>query len=201
MHHAQLFLGSFSWARTVLPSSCLTPHEDVLHYSEERLGIDQVRRLVYEAHLAPFSGEVRMFVLVFRSITHEAQNALLKLLEEPPQTAQFFVVTSAHTELLPTLRSRLMLIATEDTAHDTTAKAVCDAFCGMSYAERLATIASRTTAKDDAWVDALMEGLEAYALEKKDAALMADMLMVRQYGASPGASKKMLLEHIALSLS
>lgn len=200
MHHAQLFLGSFLWARTVLPSVCLTQNADVIHYTHDRMGIDQVRRLVYEAYLAPFSGDLRMFVIVFRSITHEAQNALLKLLEEPPKTAQFFVVTSMHTELLPTLRSRLMLMATEESLSDATSKSTCDTFRHMSYAERLATIASRTSEKDDVWFDALMEGLEIYASEKKDAALMADVLMVRQYSASPGASKKMLLEHLALSL-
>lgn len=47
------------------------------------------------------------FVISFQFATTEAQNALLKLLEEPTRGTHFFIITPAYGTLLPTLRSRV----------------------------------------------------------------------------------------------
>lgn len=54
--------------------------------------------------------EKKIFVLTMNGITVEAQNSLLKLLEEPAEYAHFFlIVPSAHL-LLPTVKSRMTTI-------------------------------------------------------------------------------------------
>ena len=52
-------------------------------------------------------------ILVFKSaesLTEEAQNSLLKTLEEPPGNAQIYLVTKNADLLLPTIRSRCEIV-------------------------------------------------------------------------------------------
>ncbi|MDZ4227201.1 MAG: hypothetical protein U1D26_01855, partial [Patescibacteria group bacterium] len=58
----------------------------------------------------------RYFILVCPGMTSEAQNALLKTLEEPPVEAAFYIITPAPQTLLPTLRSRMQIVDVSDSA-------------------------------------------------------------------------------------
>jgi hypothetical protein len=63
------------------------------------------------AQLSPFEARGQVFVIVEAdSLTDEAANALLKILEEPPRTAprNFLLLCSSREQLLPTIRSRSM---------------------------------------------------------------------------------------------
>lgn len=73
-------------------------------------GIDEARELSARAYGKAMGGSVRIFIAVFPVITNEAQNALLKTLEEPPAGSMFFLVTPSPTTLLPTLRSRAQML-------------------------------------------------------------------------------------------
>lgn len=71
------------------------------------LGIDQVRRMIHEAAWRPYQGRWKVLVLAEADrLTPEAQNSLLKLLEEPPGAAVILLTTSRADRLLPTVRSR-----------------------------------------------------------------------------------------------
>ncbi len=71
------------------------------------IGIDEVRDLKSAASLEPFEGHTRVFVIEgVEAMTAEAANALLKLLEEPPDKGTF-VMTTSNEDLVPeTIRSR-----------------------------------------------------------------------------------------------
>ena len=71
----------------------------------ERFGIDEARALIQLCSLKNF-GET-MFFIATASITHEAQQALLKLFEEPQQGTTF-VLLIPHGALIGTLRSRML---------------------------------------------------------------------------------------------
>lgn len=75
------------------------------------IGIDQIRDLKTKLNLRPFNSKVKLAILVsFERATHEAQNAFLKTLEEPPSNT-IIVLTSQNTDLLlPTLVSRCQVI-------------------------------------------------------------------------------------------
>lgn len=193
--HALLLQGTFTWALTELPDDARVEGVDVTHARGVRMGIDDARTLIREANLSPLAGTIRTFVIAYDDITIEAQNALLKLLEEPPRTSCFYIIQSQTARILPTLRSRLVLWKTEVQETDRT---VCDTFLRASYSDRLSDIASRVTKKDDAWVHALMDGIERYAEEKGHAELIRTVLDIRAHIERPGSSKKMLLEHVAL---
>ena len=69
--------------------------------------IDQVREVVERTAYRPFEGRRRVVIIdEADAMLDEAQNALLKTLEEPPSASMFVLVTARPDELLPTVRSR-----------------------------------------------------------------------------------------------
>ena len=69
--------------------------------------IERVRDMVREVVGRPFEGRARAFVVdQAHLLTEQAQNALLKSLEEPPATSHVMLVTGAPQALLTTIRSR-----------------------------------------------------------------------------------------------
>ena len=69
--------------------------------------VDQVRDVVERTGYRPFEGRRRVVIVdEADAMLTEAQNALLKTLEEPPSASMFVLVTSRSDELLPTVRSR-----------------------------------------------------------------------------------------------
>lgn len=83
-------------------------HPDILYFdSTSRLGIEQARIIKEHFSLKPYSAKGRAVVLEDASnLTHEAQNALLKILEELPEYALFILGADSETKLLPTVISR-----------------------------------------------------------------------------------------------
>lgn len=88
-------------------------HPDVRSYAPDGafIKIDQMRDLIREVFFKPFEGRRRVFVI---DQTHrlrlEAANAILKTLEEPPETALLILVTDSPNDLPGTLRSRCQRI-------------------------------------------------------------------------------------------
>ena len=76
------------------------------------LAVDLIRYFLIEhASLKPSQGRRRVFLIRdAERMNEEAQNALLKTLEEPPGTACLILVTSSSARLLPTIRSRCQCV-------------------------------------------------------------------------------------------
>jgi DNA polymerase-3 subunit delta' len=197
MHHANLLIGSRTWARGYIPEDDLVVGPDVLFYEGERLSIEDVRALSYEVNMRPTAREYRTFVLMCDSLLHEAQNALLKILEEPNPQTVFYVVVPREDVLLPTLRSRLNLL---DAERGELERSVFEVFIKAGYNDRLRLIAEKVAEGDTAWIEKLLRGLETHAHEKRDTSLMREALRTETYLSANGSSKKMLLEHLALTL-
>ncbi|OGG77012.1 hypothetical protein A3B35_01530 [Candidatus Kaiserbacteria bacterium RIFCSPLOWO2_01_FULL_54_24] len=75
----------------------------------KKFGIDEARELRERASLRAL-GKRRIFIIAAPDLNREAQNALLKTLEEPPGNALFFFVLPSPESLLPTLRSRVQIL-------------------------------------------------------------------------------------------
>ncbi len=70
-------------------------------------GIDSVRDLMSKAGLRPWKGDVVVYLLdEVHCLTTPAQNALLKLLEEPPAHCYFALCTTEPDKLLATIKTR-----------------------------------------------------------------------------------------------
>lgn len=76
----------------------------------DRLGIDDSREIKEFQSRRAFSGGKKILVVKTNFITHEAQNSLLKVFEEPTENTHIFLIIPSVEGLLPTLKSRLMII-------------------------------------------------------------------------------------------
>ena len=75
--------------------------------TRREIGIDQVREVQRAAALKPFEGRHRVFIFPeASSLSPEASNALLKLLEEPPDSVMLLLLTTQGDAILPTILSR-----------------------------------------------------------------------------------------------
>lgn len=199
MHHAYLIIGSADTASSLLPDGVLKDTADVRHIVVDRLGIGDARTLTQEAVRMPVNAPFRTFILQFASATVEAQNALLKSLEEPVPTSRFYIIVPREDVLMKTVRSRLMTLT--PTSNQVAHFHEAEVFLHQSYAERLASIAEKAKTKDTAWMEGVLSGLEQHATSTKNQALLSALMTARTYFAGSGASKKMLLEHVALAIA
>jgi DNA polymerase-3 subunit gamma/tau len=70
-------------------------------------GIDQIRQLREEVKFAPAEGRYKVYIIdEVHMLTHEAFNALLKTLEEPPERVIFIFATTEPHRVPPTVLSR-----------------------------------------------------------------------------------------------
>ncbi len=85
---------------------------EVTQYVKHRsFPIDEVRRIRREAYVSPNESEKRIFILAnVDSMGIESQNALLKIIEEPPPHAMFIMTVQDVGALLPTVLSRVVTI-------------------------------------------------------------------------------------------
>ena len=85
-------------------------HADVLFIEPGESGsikIEQIREAIERSAYRPFEGRRRVVIInEADAIVADAQNALLKTLEEPPPSSTFVLVTSRPDTLLITVRSR-----------------------------------------------------------------------------------------------
>ena len=67
--------------------------------------ISHAKLAIKEAYIA--TNRTKYIILAGDSFTQEAQNALLKILEEPPSNIIFIIVTTSKNSILPTIISRM----------------------------------------------------------------------------------------------
>lgn len=177
---------------------------DVYVREWEKFGIVESRRLVELSMLKSASGR-SLFVLGLASITSEAQQALLKLLEEPKAGA-IFILLVPHGALLATLRSRMLpypRVLTAGTQKNTDAVT----FLASPYKERSEWIGLFLKEEEGVRerVRNFMNGLEVEMYKKgtKNVAVregLGDIAHFRGYLSDKAPSLKMILEHLAATL-
>ena len=199
MSHAVLHIGTRSDAFGALGGISETETDpDVIVREYATFGIDDASALRHEANLRPVVRDERVFVLILTTVTVEAQNALLKIFEEP-LASQFHIIVSSEDTLIPTLRSR-MRVERYATGIDPNAQALAQAFLAAPYTERLADVAAGAKNKDDAWFRGVLRGLEEGYTKTLPPDALTAVVFVHMYIEHRGASKKMLFEYLALSL-
>ncbi|OQX73858.1 MAG: hypothetical protein B6D59_04355 [Campylobacteraceae bacterium 4484_4] len=73
----------------------------------EEFKVEDAKAVTKEAYIA--EEQTKYILLSAKSYNIYAQNALLKLLEEPPRNIVFLLLARSKTSLLPTIRSRLKI--------------------------------------------------------------------------------------------
>ena len=174
---------------------------DVLVFEYETFGIDEGRYIKNLESLKPVAGTRKIFIIAFHFITREAQNAFLKLFEEPNPSTHFFIITRSAEVLLPTLRSRLQVLTHfKENKSSELAKAFLKAVPG----KRMDLVKKMLEMKDKHSVISFLDALERelYAPGSLSfpgrARIFEEIQKVRGYAGDTGALLKMLLEHLAL---
>ncbi|MCI8650515.1 MAG: hypothetical protein HFG20_10420 [Anaerotruncus sp.] len=93
-------------------------HPDVRFYTvpegKKEFPIDLVRELRQDAYIAPNEGACKVYLLdKAHAMNTAAQNALLKIIEEPPAHVRFVLLCENRSMLLPTILSRVTAIELE----------------------------------------------------------------------------------------
>lgn len=78
------------------------------------LRVDEIRRIRAEAFVRPNEADRKVYLLLeSQEMTEQAQNALLKVLEEPPSGVLFLLTAPSSSLLLHTIRSRVQSVRLE----------------------------------------------------------------------------------------
>ena len=88
-------------------------HPDFVEISDpehKNVAVKIVRQMRDDMFVLPNEGEKKVYMLA-QSLGIEGQNALLKVLEEPPSYGVFLLLTDNPEKLLPTVRSRCVELA------------------------------------------------------------------------------------------
>ena len=164
-----------------------TEHPDLLVIQETpSIGIETVRDLIIWSHTKPFSLKQKVVIVVEAGrMTSQAQHALLKTLEEPPEFLQIILTGTSELGVLETVRSRCRVIRAQ-TPYE-----------------------SRAEAKKlfvwPATISAAIDQAEMLAKDREEAigwcekTLMHERLLLEKYAQNVGALKK--VKHLARAIN
>lgn len=196
-------------------------NQNAISYNVETFSIDDARAVT---ELGNLQSDGDTFVAInARSIGGEAQHALLKTVEEPRAGVHYFIFVENPEMLLPTLRSRCIIVAKgfgENITLPEKGKSKHPDFLTISLAERFAYIEklSKSLKKDDpnAFRDSAIEIFDSviYVLREKivpantsinsnvkgSATQLERILELRNFLNDRGSSAKQLLEAMAMQL-
>ncbi|MEK7604573.1 MAG: hypothetical protein AAB442_02145 [Patescibacteria group bacterium] len=202
-----------AWIEQELGMS-LQNNPDVIVLTYGLLSVADARRVADVASGAPFTGEYKAVIIAARRAYHEAQNALLKLFEEPPPNTFLFLILPSLGGLLPTLRSRIQVLNVEQKGMIYHTSAPAEAFIHSSKEKRSAIIKKLTSGRDEderrenrEAAIALLIGIERMAyvasregqtFTKPVVALLSDIATLRTHLYDRSAPVKLILEHLSL---
>jgi hypothetical protein len=161
----------------------------------------------------PLSEGKKVCIISARFINHEAQQSLLKMLEEPEARTHFFLIVPHGRNLLDTIRSRTHTIRVSDESPE---PGISKQFISAPLPKKLDLIAALIDKHKDSEgsgglrheATQLINELERSVYQKFHAGatdahtqlILGEIKNAREYLSVPGCSVKMILEHIALML-
>lgn len=90
-------------------------HPDIIRIFHEKpnsISVEEIRnQIVNDVQIKPYSGKYKIYIVAdAEKMTVQAQNALLKTIEEPPAYAVIMLLTTNAASLLPTILSRCVTL-------------------------------------------------------------------------------------------
>jgi|GEM_PF-166467 hypothetical protein len=230
LHHACLLVGDPRYWGELLETELkiffktenLSACPDVWWLAYDSFGIKDSHNLIEKEANRSFSGRGRFFVLEISSITPEAQNSLLKTLEEPVAGTHFFIITRNSETFLPTVRSRMQIFLPETSTQAKRVSAGVE-FLKLDLPERLEFIqkeflparaggkkSTSINKKDrtksdiiDFIIDlerSLHDKIDLRKITKDEEISLRELEKAQRYLQNPRSSNRLILEHLALIL-
>jgi hypothetical protein len=186
---------------------------DLYFKKYEALNIEDSRDIKSWHSQSGIGKSKKICIICAKFINHEAEQALLKIIEEPGENTHFFIIVSDSSILLPTILSRVHLIKIKNESNIDIKKEVID-FIKSSKKERIDKVAIFIKENKDEdnsgalryFATSFVNELEVifYKEFKKDINnkdtqfILEELQKVRGYLSTKGAGVKMILEHLAL---
>lgn len=121
-HHAYVLEGplneSVAFARMYSITKLSVVEADVTELSYDHFSVEDARALSDTVFRAPVAGERKAVIVRAGRLFSPAQNALLKVFEEPPEHTTLILAVPSLGQILPTLRSRLIELKLSGEAQD-----------------------------------------------------------------------------------
>ncbi len=217
LHHAYCILGNSADVKNELEKFFLKElkfstenNPDFWHGEFDVMKIDDSHDIVALHQNKPVAGDKKIFVVSANFITEQAQNAMLKLFEEPRGDTHFFLVLPSLSNIIPTFRSRLFIIDASETAGSIINP---EKFLKMQYGDRMESVKKICGSISDEekskieiikFINALEIELKKHIdflkAKKTELDLFEEIEKIRQYAGEQSPSLKMLLEHMSLLL-
>lgn len=117
-------------------------HPDVYEFTatgaKNSFKVDDVRNIIEDAYVRPNEADYKVFILGnCQGMNANAQNALLKILEEPPSYVLFILTTTTKSAMLETVLSRSVVMSVEGVEPSRAAEYICSKDAGIDYADAL----------------------------------------------------------------
>lgn len=190
-----------SVAVATLPEHCRTASLDTTVLSYDVMTVSEARAFIELARERPLEARARTIVLVSRQLSEAVQNTLLKILEEPPATTELHIVIPHIGMLLPTVRSRVQVLASEENEAELDTDVT--AFLAATIPERINMIAVWQKDENEEVGRAVIHMVGQWLVANPDVAtssIRRAYQLVDTWYRLPGASRKMLLEELALTV-
>lgn len=137
---------------------------ELIHVATEKtsITIKQIQELSGPLAISPRLPRV-VWIEEANLMTIPAQNALLKMLEEPPEATTFYLTCASKVSLLPTILSRSKIIPLSTIAKTQDPQILSDLkeIMTLSPGDRLANIAKRDRAESIIWMTQIELSLKA----------------------------------------
>ncbi|MBR5309265.1 MAG: hypothetical protein IKU43_10855 [Clostridia bacterium] len=114
------------------------PDVTVVSAQEEKVSVDDIRKVRLDANISPFEAECK--IIIFdgaQTLNVQSQNALLKILEEPPQRVYFILTAPSSKLMLQTVDSRCAKFSLGALSKSDVYRSVCEFSGGASESECL----------------------------------------------------------------
>lgn len=206
LHHAYVVLGTPRAVEECVVGVLteigvsLESNPDLHFFREPLFGISEARMLKERAARSAFTGR-KVFVILSDRLNREAQNALLKIFEEPTPNTHFFIAALHEDVLLPTLRSRMQMLRAPESAQsaEKTDRFSPEHFLSLTPSKRLdfAKKFKESERPLGAFLDAMLLHLKR---EEGPSEVLARIFSMRRYADDAAADPRMILEHLALVL-
>ncbi len=183
----------------ILSASQILPNNpDLFILEDEKIGISQIKQAIKHLSTKPFGQTAKSVIILEGSnISPDAQNALLKTLEEPSGNSIIIIGVGSETKLLPTVLSRCLVINLNN-ALNKSLDFDLDQILNSSIEERFEIIEKATNK------ELLLTGLTAAFREKvitgeSKAEFLDDLLQAQTWKAS-NVNIRTILEYLMLKL-
>jgi hypothetical protein len=190
-----------------------TNSPDVLVQNYDAFTIDDSHKIKEWHSEMGVSGGKRICIIGAKFINHDAERTLLKIIEEPAVNTHFFLVVPNSLILLDTIRSRTHIVSTINNGNNDFEK-VAKEFISATPKNRIDLVGKIIKENKDEESSGnlrfvaiqLINEIEKVIFEKfkknpKDTNLqfiLEELQKNREFLNLPGASVKMILEHLAL---